>query len=153
MTNVPASAQPTRALHARAARGFTLIEAMITVALIAILAAIALPSYQEYMRRSYRAEARAGLQEAAMWMERSATANGIYPMTADFPEALKNVPSKRYTISLASATGATWTLTATRAAGTGQATDRCGNYTLTQSGNRQLVNNAAGTTVPECWDR
>ena len=52
--------------HAPTARptGFTLIEVMIVVAIVAILAAIALPSYNEYIRRGHRADARAGLLQA-----------------------------------------------------------------------------------------
>lgn len=137
----------------QAMRGFTLIEVMIVVAIVAILTAIALPSYQEYVRRGYRAEARAGLQEAATWMERAATAVGTYPLSEDFPATLQRVPSGRYTISLASTDQATWTLTATRVTTAGQASDKCGNYILKHTGERELSANASGTRVLDCWDR
>ena len=45
-------------------QGFTLIELMIVVAVVAILSSIAYPSYTEYVRRGHRAEARAGLLQA-----------------------------------------------------------------------------------------
>ena len=50
-------------------RGFTLIEVMIVVAIVGILSAIALPSYNEYIRRGHRAEARAGLLQADEMLE------------------------------------------------------------------------------------
>jgi len=49
-------------------QGFTLIELMIVVAFVEILGAIAIPSYSEYIRRGHRAEARAGLLQAAQWL-------------------------------------------------------------------------------------
>ena len=60
-------------------RGFTLIELMITVAIIGILAAIAYPSYVEHIYRSRRAEAEATLMELAQWMERNYMVNLSYP--------------------------------------------------------------------------
>lgn len=133
----------------RRARGFTLIELMITVAIAAILVAVALPNYTEYVRRSARAEARAGLQQAAQWMERGATARGTYPLTADFPATLARVPSGRYAIALASADGASFTLTASRQGA--QAGDKCGDFTLTNTGVRGNTNNTE--TVQNCWNR
>lgn len=136
-------------------RGFTLIEVMIVVAIVAILTAIALPSYTEYVRRGHRAEARAALLQAAQWMERAATATGTYPLTASFPATLTTINSGRYTIAVASppaglASGSAYTLTATPTGA--QTGDKCGNYTLTHTGSR----GAAAGVLPlmtECWNR
>jgi len=137
----------------RHARGFTLIELMITVAIVGILSAIAYPSYAEYVRRGYRAEARAGLLQAAQWLERAATATGKYPLAANFPTNLTQVPSNKYVIGIASADGSTYTLTAT--AQSSQSGDKCGNYTLTQAGvrgaNGKLSNEAGYDTT--CWSK
>ncbi len=51
-------------------KGFTLIELMITVAIIAIIAAIAYPSYQEQVRETRRSNAQADLLELVSYMER-----------------------------------------------------------------------------------
>ena len=130
--------------------GFTLIELMIVVAIVGILAAVAYPSYAEYIRRGHRAEARAGLLQAAQWMERSATATGTYPLTAVFPTKLKAVPNNRYDIAVVS-DGATFTLTATPTGA--QAGDKCGNYTLTNTGLRGAKGATTGDIVTECWGK
>lgn len=141
----------------RAAKGFTLIELMIVVAVIAILAAIALPSYQEYIRRGNRAEARAALLQAAQWLERVATSTGSYLSTANvanFPAELKTVPSKTYEISLGKtdATGSAYVLSATPLGG--QAVDKCGTLTLSQAGDRSVTVAGASTELKaECWGR
>ena len=138
--------------------GFTLIEVMIVVAIIGILAAIALPSYSEYIRRGHRAEVRAGLLQAQQWMERASTATGVYPLTAALPASLKVIPSDRYDITIVSPTGGvvadngrTFTLTATPKGA--QSGDKCGNYTLNHTGLRGANGVTTGAIVTECWGK
>ncbi len=77
----------------RSARGFTLIELMITVVIVAILAAVAVPSYIDYIRRSKIAEATTNLSDLRVKMEQfyqdnrkynGATAGtcGLWPLPA-----------------------------------------------------------------------
>lgn len=134
--------------------GFTLIEVMIVVAIVSILAAIALPSYNEYVQRSHRANARAALLQASQWMERAATAQGTYP--ASVPAGIMAVEGARYTVAANSSTGATFTFTATPT--TAQSTDRCGAFIINQAGTREQTHTASVTasdllTVNECWNR
>lgn len=127
-------------------RGFTLIEVMIVVAIVAILAAIAFPSYSEYVRRGHRADAKGRLLEGAQWLERAATAGGVYPAEAKFPPALKTMDSKRYVISVTIGTGgASYTLKATPQGA--QTADKCGTLTLKHTGER----GQSSGTATECW--
>ena len=136
--------------------GFTLIELMIVVAVVAILSAIAIPSYTEYVRRGHRAEARAGVLQAQQWLERAATAGGVYPTTLPANMTWGADSTKRYTIAFeAGNTNAVYTLTATPKAGTPQAGDKCGTYTLSNTGVRGANGKKSGEAGYDanCWGK
>lgn len=133
-------------------KGFTLIELMIVVAVVGILTAVAYPSYAEYVRRGHRADAKAGLLQAQQWMERAATATGQYPtaLPAAFTDWATDT-TKRYSIGFkGAATTTTYTLIATRKAGP-QATDKCGDMTLTNTGVRSADSYTVSDVEGECW--
>ena len=140
-------------------KGFTLIELMIVVAVVGILSAIAYPSYTEYVRRGHRADARAGLLQAQLWMERAATATGVYPTNADLTKVLPaNLSwsadsSKRYQIEMKASSTAAYTLIAKRKNPGAQATDKCGDFTLSNTGVKSADNLASGTTASDCWTK
>jgi type IV pilus assembly protein PilE len=140
--------------------GFTLIELMVVVAIVGILAAIAVPSYRDYIIRGNRATARAAMLEAQQFMERFYAANSSYAKTdgtsPDLPARLSAVPpeSPRYNLALGGPAVNAYTITATPII----ADAKCGNLILTNTGiKRQTAvagadNDAAVIArVSECW--
>lgn len=133
-------------------RGFTLIEVMITVAIVGILVVIALPSYKEQVARSKRSEAQAVLLEAGQYMQRYYSANDAF--TSTLPSSLTNVPKNEtvapnYVLSVSTVTTTAFTLTAALQSGSTMNGDKCGSFLLNSIGARSN----SGATVPskECW--
>ena len=128
-------------------RGFTLIEIMIVIAIIGIIITIAAPSYTEYLKKGRRAEVVSLLSEQAQILERFYTKNNVYTGITGL-----STGNDFYTITPTIA-DQTFLLTATRKAGTTMATDKCGDFTLTNTGVRSMNKATTGLTTKDCWGR
>jgi type IV pilus assembly protein PilE len=129
------------------AAGFTLIELMITVAIIAILAAIAMGSYNWAMIKGRRAAAVTCLQQGAQFMERYYTTNMSY-LGATVPTTCEGVSVSFYGISGGTPTASAFTITATPTAR--QKDTLCGTLTINQQGAR-TASGTASSSPAQCW--
>jgi type IV pilus assembly protein PilE len=108
----------------RKQNGFTLIELVITVAVIALLAAIALPSYQQYVIRSKRSAAQAAMMDIANREQQYMLANRSYADKAALNYALPDDVGSNYTYDIELSTGVPgFTITFTPTATSSQASD------------------------------
>lgn len=116
------------------AQGFTLIELMIVVVIVGILAAVAVPSYQNHVIKSNRAAAQAFMVDVENRQKQYLLdARSYAPDVATLSMAAPADVSKNYTLSIAvTAAPPAFTITATPIAGTRQASD--GALTLDSSG-------------------
>ena len=140
--------------------GFTLIEVMVTVAIVAILAAVALPSYEEFILRSRRAEGKTELIKTQQLVERAftdlnnygsaiasvANASGVLPTSEHGYYRITSTPAPASTVA------STYTLNSVPQ--TGQAKDRCKTLTITETGAKGVAATAGvapTATAAECW--
>jgi type IV pilus assembly protein PilE len=144
--------------------GFTLLELMIVVGIIAILAAIATTMYTEQVRKGKRADARRGIAELQMALEKY---RGYCPTYASSVPCLDRdgdsvigepgepvyptATSIYYTFAISAASATGYTITATRA-GTMTGDPKCGNFTLVNAAGTPTQGVSSGD-VSYCWAR
>ncbi|MEN2425509.1 type IV pilin protein [Chromobacterium vaccinii] len=138
--------------------GFSLIELVITLAVLALLVSIALPSYRNFMMQSNRTAAKTALQDLASRQESYFSTNNNYASqlaTLGYASGTVYVPgngNNLYILSITSATTSTYVLNAVPQGS--QAQDSCQTYQLDNLGNQSnIVNGSSGTTlsVSGCW--
>ena len=146
-------------------QGFTLIELMITVAIVGILAAVAYPGYQNSVTKSHRADAKSALLELANYMERHATEAGCYldsgadNQCATADDTIPILPftttpktgTAYYNLVLFPVDATSFTLAANPITGSSQANDDCGSLTLTNTGVKDVIPLTTGITAADCW--
>jgi type IV pilus assembly protein PilE len=136
------------------ASGFSLPELLTTLAILAVLTALAVPAYTEYVNRGRRFEARAGLLEAAHWLERWRTERGRYDdpdnvnqPPPDFP--WRQIPlqgAANYNVALIT-TPASYRITATPT----RTADDCESLSIDETGLRGFTGPRGSLEV--CWNR
>lgn len=141
-------------------RGFSIMELVVALAIVAILAGVAYPSYTQYVLRSHRVDAKIALTAAAQQLERYYTehnsftgavlgSSGVYPSAS---------PNGYYTLTLTldptrSAilpTGTTFLLSASPS-GSQTSDSQCGSYTLDETGFKTAAGKSDAATLSQCW--
>lgn len=144
------------------AGGFTLIELMIAVVIIAVLSAIAFPSYTQHVKKSHRVDAKNALLDLAAREERYYATNNFYAdKLTDLGYSVANgapvngtAANSYYTVSVNLLGGdkTTFQLTAVPTTLGNQGTDVCGTYYLDSTG-LQTNKSAGGVVITgqSCW--
>lgn len=128
-------------------RGFTLIEVMIVVAVVAILSAIAYPTYQEHVRRSNRSAAQAFmLDAAARQQQRLIDLRSYAPDLATLRAAPPADVAQHYDFAIALVAGPPPGFSLTAIPKNAQARDKCGTLGIDNTGSKSVSTAATG-----CW--
>ena len=143
--------------QARPASGFTLIELVIALAVVAITTLLAASSYRNYVRRSHRVEAAQALLVAAVEQEKFHLANGHYGDRLDAtagndPPGLpvaSRTPGGQYALAVPLANAAAFQVVAT-AVGAG-ADPACRSLSIDESGRRTATDARAADNTAGCW--
>ena len=135
-------------------RGFTLIELMITLVVVAILVAVSYPAYQKQVMKTHRADAKQALMACAQMLERFNTQSGSYAAGADANVVAACTGTSKggyYTLPATNVptTAGASTFTAVATPLGSQASDPCGSLTYTEAGTKGV---SGGSESPQnCW--
>jgi type IV pilus assembly protein PilE len=131
-------------------RGFTLIEAMIVVAILGLIAAFGYPAYRDQVIKSHRADGMSALLELADRMERHYSDAGTYTKAdgtnITVADVFPGFSSDYYTLTIDSQSTIGFTVSAAPK-GT-QVKDKCGTFTLTSQGVKSV---SASGMLESCW--
>jgi len=144
--------------QARPAAGFTLIELMVALAVVAITMMIAASSYRNHLRRGHRSEAVQALLAAAVEQEKFHLANGRYGDRLDAaagedPPGLpvaSQTPGGHYSLAIPAATAAEFRVVATAAGSGGD--PACASLSIDESGRRSAVSAGGADSTARCWN-
>ena len=128
-------------------RGFSMVELMIVVVIISILAAIAIPSYRQYVLKGHRSEATRALQDLASRQENYYFSNNEYTDNLADLGASGDIAGVYFTVAIPSASSSVYQITAT-AQGTQTQDGGCTAFTLHRSGAKESTGTAPSAT---CW--
>jgi len=149
---------PFECVRDRRFAGFSIIELMIVLGIVGVLAAIALPSYEFWIKGARRADGTTALLDLANRMQRYYSENNTFATATIAAGAATDVlpsatsPQGYYTITFVSGTllANSYTIKATRA-GVQASDTRCGDLTLTSANVRGIVTAGSGITWDQCW--
>jgi type IV pilus assembly protein PilE len=148
-------------------RGFSFVEVLLTLAIVAILSMIAIPAYTSHIAKLRRTQARLQLVQVAQFMQRFYSANDSYrqdragnQVSAQLPPMLTQSPAEGAAVYVlripdSQLTDAGYVLYMAPVTPGAMAGDRCGTFTLSGAGVRGVIVNgvAASTAVRDsCWN-
>lgn len=135
-----------RRIQIKAVHGFSLLELMITISILAIIVAIALPNYQQSVRKARRADVMEVLSSLAHEQERFLTANGVYNVALNGTAVAD--ASDHYTVQYGAVTVNAFTITAT-ATGSQADDEECASFQVDHLFQRTSTD--ADGNVSNCW--